>query len=73
MSGVGIRSVRLQKDQPQPRGADNGFSARCDAEFAEDGVDVKLHGVLTDPQFHCNGLVGQPLGDEAEDGQLAWG
>ena len=69
--GVGIRRVGLQKDQPQPRGADNGFSPRCDAEFAKDGVDVKLHGVFTDPQFHCNGLVGQPLSDEAEDGQLA--
>ena len=71
MSGVRIRSVRLQKDQPRPRGADHGFSARCDAKLAEDSVDVKLHGMLTDPQSHCNGLVGQPLGDEAEDGQLA--
>jgi hypothetical protein len=66
-------AARSQKDQSQPRGADNGFGARGDAEFAEDGVDMELHGVLADTQSKCDGLVGQPLGDKAEDGQLARG
>ena len=65
--------MTLEGYEPQPRRTDDGLRPRLDTELVQDGVHVKLRGVLGDAEPRRDGFVGKPLREEQEDLLLAGG
>ena len=54
-------------------GPDDSLGAAPDAQLAIDAAGVSLDRVQRDDELVGNGLVGEPLADEVQDIELAWG
>ena len=60
-------------EQPKLAGPRDGLGAALDTQFAIDAAGVSLDRVQRDDELVGNGLVGEPLADEVQDIELAWG
>jgi len=68
---VGVeRNEASDRDQPAPQGQRHSLRATLRAELVEQRVDVILDGRLADAEPGGDRLVGQPLGDQAQDFEL---
>src|SRR4051794_28928384 len=64
--------LRLQQDESGARGERDRLGAARGAELAAQRRDVELRRVLANAQAPGDAFVGQSLGDQLQDLQLAW-
>src|SRR5712692_68418 len=63
---------RSDHDEPLTDPNGNRFGAASGVELGENGSDVELDGVLRNTEARRDDLVAEPLGNYAEDLDLAW-
>jgi hypothetical protein len=57
---------RLEGDEAEAGGLDDGFGAALGVEFAEDGVDVEFDGMVADVEAKGDGFVRQSFSEQVE-------
>ena len=64
MRALARTSTRLEEEEPQTGGADHGLRPALRPQFAQDGVDVELDGMLADVQAVSDGFIGETFSQE---------
>ncbi len=68
-----IRQQKLESDESEARGADDGVGARLRAELGEDGINVEFDSVLADRELLRDRFVRETASDELQDFYFARG